>query len=225
MRSEAKSARLDSARQAEALRLLGEGGEKEQGPPRLAEGETGLLEKNTFLFLFIALAVMLLLLPFVTTFNDLLTRVVMRFEWYRYFQDIIVPYIVKMIAALLSLFGFKTAALSGLVAIEKGGKPFLVEIAWNCIGWQSFILFLATLFVGLSGKFTWISRIKAILIGFSGTFLLNFLRISLVVLLAYFFGQFPAIIFHDYFSTFLIIIWLFVFWWFSYAYVLQRKTS
>ena len=202
MRSETKS--------AEALSV---GEEKEQG----------VLEKNTFLFLFITLAVILMLLPFITTFNDFLTRMIMRFEWYQFIQNTIVPYIVKMIAALLGLFGFKTAALSGLVAIEKAGQPFLVEIAWNCIGWQSFVLFLATLFVGLSGGYTWASKIKVVLIGLSGTFLLNFLRISIVVILAYFSGMFPAIIFHDYFSTFLIIIWLFGFWWFSYAFVLRTK--
>jgi len=46
-----------------------------------------------------------------------------------------------------------------------------------------------------------------------------------VVLIAYLFGQFPAIIAHDYGSLLAVIIWLFFFWWFSYTFVLEMKDA
>ena len=49
--------------------------------------------------------------------------------------------------------------------------------------------------------------------------------IVVVVLVAYFFGQFPATIIHDYGSLLAVIIWLFGFWWFVYAFVLETKAA
>lgn len=188
------------------------------------EREQRLLEKNTFLFLFVLLALTLVLLPFLTTFNDFLTRFVIRLEGYRVIQSIVVPFEVRMVAKLLSLFGFEAAALGGLVAMEKQGEPFLIEIAWNCIGWQSLLFFLVTVFVGLQGgRYTNISKFKALAIGLLGTLLVNLVRIAVVALVAYYFGQNVAIIFHDYGSTLAVIGWLFFFWYFSYSFVLESK--
>ena len=112
----------------------------------------------------------------------------------------------------------------GTVAVIKDGVNQYTYIAWNCIGWQSLLFFLLTAWVGFQGeKFTFSSKIKAWLIGFLGTFLVNIIRITLVILLAYYFGQNIAIIFHDYGSTFAVIGWLFFFWWFAYRFVLEEK--
>ena len=55
--------------------------------------------------------------------------------------------------------------------------------------------------------------------------LVNLLRIVFVVLIAYYFDQSVAILFHDYGSTLEVLGWLFFFWWFAYSYVLEEKQT
>ena len=102
----------------------------------------------------------------------------------------------------------------------------LVEIAWNCIGWQSFLFFILTGWVALQGdSYTFKSKIKAWMIGFLGTFLINLIRITIVVLISVYLNQILAHIFHEYGSILFVILWLFFFWWFSFKFVLEEKTS
>lgn len=180
-------------------------------------------EKKTFATLLIILAVVLMLLPFFTTFNDILTRLVMRFEGYHFIQDKVVPVEIKMVAATAGFFGVKAGTLGEYLALEKEGRPFLVEIAWNCVGWQSLVILAASFLTGLFGNYTKWSKAQVIIAGVSGTFLMNIIRITIVALFAYFFGQFPAIIFHDYGSIIITILWLIFFWWFAFAYILESK--
>ena len=190
-------------------------------------------QKQTFLYIFLIAVVVFMFFPFMNTFNDLLTRLVMRLDAYRIIQDVVIPWEVRMIGVILYPFGFKPAIMGEYLAI--GGGPstpfgrsgqFLIEIAWNCIGWQSLLFFILTGWVGFQGdRYTNLSKYKAWLIGLLGTFLVNLLRITIVVLLAYFFGQNVAIIFHDYGSTLTIIGWLFFFWWFSYSFILEEKSQ
>jgi len=49
----------------------------------------------------------------------------------------------------------------------------------------------------------------------------NLLRISVVCVVAYYVGQLPAVIFHDYGGTILILLWLFAFWYFEHRYLLE----
>ena len=183
-----------------------------------------MYEKKTFKLIFSITAVILLILPFITTFNALLTTAVMQVKLYRILQDFIVPIQAKMITTIIGLFGI--SAFPTPVGVHIGKMQELsssVTISWNCIGWQSFILFLLTLLTGLQGPYTVYSKMQTVLIGFLGTFLMNITRISIVVLLAHFINQTTATIFHDYFSTLMTIVWLFFFWWFSFTYVLERK--
>jgi len=181
------------------------------------------LEKEIFIFIFLILVLVLMVMPFITTFNDLLTRLVMRLDFYRVIQNVIVPWEIKMVGVILLPFGFKPAIIGEYLAITRGGNPFLIEIVWNCIGWQSLLFFLITAFVGLQGdKYTNFSKFKALVIGLLGTFLVNLFRIAFVVLVAYWFGQNVAIIFHDYGSTLAVLAWLFFFWYFSYSFVLEE---
>jgi len=181
-------------------------------------------QKQTFLYLFLILALMLLFMPFLTTFNDLLTRAVMKFDTYRIIQEFIVPWEVRMAGVILLPFGFKPQIAGEYLAIAGRENPFLIEIVWNCVGWQSLLFFIITAFVGLQGdKYTNFSKIKALLIGLFGTFLINLFRITAVALAAYYFGQTVAIIFHDYGSTSAVLGWLFFFWWFSYSFILEEK--
>ncbi len=181
-------------------------------------------QKQTFITIFMVLALALLFMPFITTFNDLLTRVVMSLRGYRFIREVIVPWEVRMVGVILWPFGFKPAIFGEYLAIQKGETPFLVEIVWNCIGWQSLLFFVITAFVGLQGdQYTNFSKLKALMIGLLGTFLVNLFRIAAVALAAYYLGQNVAIIFHDYGSTLAVLAWLFFFWWFSYAFVLEEK--
>lgn len=184
-----------------------------------------LLTKKTFRFLLILLALSLMLLPLITTLDHFLTRLVMSLDAYRVIQNYVVPWEVRMVGVLLYPFGFKPQVVGEYLAIGRN-QPFLIEIAWNCIGWQSLLFFLLTAWVGFQGdRYTNFSKVKAWLIGFLGTFLVNLFRIALVALSAYYFGQNVAIIFHDYGSTLAVIGWLFGFWWFSYSFVLEEKTT
>ena len=52
---------------------------------------------------------------------------------------------------------------------------------------------------------------------------MNITRISLVVLIANSISRAAGIIFHDYFSTLMTVAWLFLFWWFSFSFVLDKE--
>ncbi len=180
------------------------------------------MAKSNFKLLFIILSVSLLVLPLVTTFNELLTTLIMRIEAYRLIQNFIVPIETKMVTVVLRLFGLP--AFPTLTSVNIGNVTTIgnnVTISWNCIGWQSFILLLISFATGLQGDFHSSGKFKTIIIGVLGTFLINIIRISLVAIISFRISPLLALIFHDYFSTLFIILWLFFFWWFSYTYVLE----
>ena len=134
------------------------------------------MRQSKFSVLFMMAALLLMMLPFISTFNEFLT----------------------------SLF---------------------LELQWNCLGWQSAVLLLASFLTGFQGKFSKISRLEVLIIGVLGTYLINFLRIFIVGFFAVFFGSLPARIFHDWFSLMFVLIWFFVYWWFSYSFVLETKDA
>ena len=117
------------------------------------------IEKDTFIFIFLILTLVLMVMPFTTAFNELLTRLVISLRWYRLIQDYIIPWEMRLVGVLLYPLGLKPAITGGYLSINSGAAPFLVEIAWNCIGWQSLIFFLLTAWVGLQGdRYTNISN-------------------------------------------------------------------
>lgn len=191
---------------------------EEKGFPE--EKEPGFWrQKNTFQLIFLGAAFILVLMPFITTFNEFLTKVVERFHFYTVLEDSVVPYLSRLVAVVLKPLGYNImGTYQGLFISEKN---LSIEIAWNCLGWQSMILIILTLVTGIQGQYSRLSKGQTILIGLLGTFLLNVFRIASVVVVAVYFGYFPAVIYHDYFSNLLIIFWLFLFWWFAYAYVLE----
>lgn len=177
-------------------------------------------EKSTFLLILIAAAVLLLMLPFLTTFNEFLTKIVESFGWYRWVQNWIVPWESKMVGALLAPFGVDyQATLNGMVI-----NGTFLRLTWNCIGWQSLILMVITLFTGLTGRYSRTSKIEVALLGLLGIFLINLFRLAFTAWLGAYFGHIFAIVFHDYFATFITLAFLFVFWWFAYRFVLESKT-
>jgi exosortase/archaeosortase family protein len=166
-------------------------------------------------------AILLMVLPFITTFNEFLTRIVETTGLDAVLTNWIVPFEARMIAVILELVGIPTQVSPSTLYLEKGSLFLPVFISWNCVGWQSFILFGATLITGLQGPFTKVSKIESVIVGLLGTFLMNLLRMSLVATIAYFFGQLPAVIFHDYGGTIMILVWLFAYWWFCHDWLLE----
>jgi len=164
-----------------------------------------------------------MLLPFVTTFNELLTRIVEDSLLYRPIEMFLVPYEVMLVRTIVSFFGVET--LPGTVSVLRNGVNQGTFLSWNCIGWQSFVILLLSLKTGLLGNFTRFSRLSVVIIGILGTFFINLFRISLVLILLYYFGKAPSLVFHDYAAVFISILWLFFFWWFSYAYILEEKNT
>jgi len=192
----------------------------------LSEGEFKEQENEslTYQHLLAVSAVAFLVLPFVTTFNDFLTRIVEGIGLYRFIQGTIVPTLVRMVGAVLRyFFGVQTSISSTSVYLQGAGFPVEIYINWNCVGWQSLVLFLFTLVTGLQGPYTLRSKVKCLLLGAEGTFLVNLLRIVLASLLAFHFGYLPAVIFHDYVGTLFLIAWLGIFWYFSFEMVLERR--
>jgi len=187
------------------------------GTPR----ENYLVEISTLQLIIILGSVILLLMPFVTTFNEFITKMVMQVHGYQMLQNWIAPYHIKVVTGLLNLIGINSFASVDRIHMMKDGNPLSVFISWNCIGWQSFILLLITAFIGLKGPFSITSKIEALVIGVLGTILMNIFRISLVAIIAYQFGSLPAVIFHDYVSTMMIIAWLIGYWFFVHKVILH----
>jgi exosortase/archaeosortase family protein len=166
-------------------------------------------------------AILLMILPFVTTFNEFLTRIVESAGLNTILADWVVPIEARMIAVILGFVGIPAKVSTTSIYLDKGGFFMPVHISWNCVGWQSFILYAATIVTGIQGPFTKISKVEATVVGLLGTFLLNLLRIASVAAVAFFFGQLPAVIYHDYGGTVIILLWLFAFWWFSHGWLLE----
>jgi exosortase/archaeosortase family protein len=172
-----------------------------------------------FAMLLAVTAILLVVLPFVSTFDDLLTTVGMRLgiaaplQW-------IVPGEVRITVVLLGLVGIHAGAAGNqLVVWNASGAPQTLFISWNCVGWQSLILLGLSLMVGLRGPMPLGSRLAVIALGVLGTVLINIARITVVCLLAALAGYLPAVLFHDYGGTLLLVAWLFTFWLIAYRWL------
>ena len=155
---------------------------------------------------------LLMLLPLVTTFDDLLTTWALQLGANNPLQSI-VPIEARMVVGLLGLAGIHGAASgSHLIVWDGGGAMHTLFISWNCIGWQSLVLLGVSLITGLRGRHPIEARVQVIVIGLAGTMLLNLLRVAAVAAIAATIGVTPAILFHDYGGTLLVISYLFLFW-------------
>ncbi len=168
--------------------------------------------------IFILAAVFLMILPFITTFNQFLTNFLMEFKVYAAIQNLIVPYEARVVAGILRLLPLSAAPTPKGVWV---GGTFL-SIEWNCIGWQSIVFLAASFLTGFSGRFTNYSRFQVAIIGLLGVYLVNILRLMIVAVFAAFLNPFIAVIFHDFFVTLIVVAWFFGFWFFSYSYVLEE---
>ena len=171
----------------------------------------------------ILLVVFLVLLPFLVAGQDILTRVILKFEWYRLIQDTIVPYELSVCATLLGIVGETARGGPGYVQYIKDGHPEVIFLAWNCVGWQSFVFLAITLISGLSGNYTRRSKIEAILIGLLGTYLVNVFRLTSVVWVYANYSRDFGRLYHDWLSNIFTMVWIIAFWWIIFRYVLEEK--
>jgi len=168
---------------------------------------------------------LLLILPFITTFDDFLTAGAIRLGIAGPIQAI-GPVEARMVVGILTLFGIHAGvAGSEMVVWNLSGQAQTLFISWNCVGWQSILLLGVSLASGLRGHHSWLARIQVVLIGVLGTLCVNLVRITLVALLAATAGRVPAVIFHDYGGTLLVIAWLFAFWALTYRWILGSEGS
>lgn len=184
-------------------------------------------QKQTFKAIFAGFAVILALLPVFAALNSFLTEMLNRAGWWRPIQDFIVPWQARMVAASISPFGIDSRVTPGsnfaAFYMIKNGAAIPVDLSWNCLGWQSALLLLVSLFAGLRGKFSNLSRIKCIVLGLTGTLLVNIFRMSFIAIGIYYVNALAAQIVHDYFAALLTLIWLIFFWWFSYSFILEER--
>lgn len=180
------------------------------------------MKKETFGKIFAVLTLLLIILPFVTTFSEQLTGFLQKTPIYLLIQKYIVPYEVKMVGFILSLLqipvGYSTSTSSATLTVN--GQPLIVT--WNCLGWQSVLFLIVSFSTGLQGRFTTFSKIEVVAIGLLGTFWVNIARIIFIAILGGYLPSVFAVVFHDYFATLVTAAWLIGFWHFAYKYGLEE---
>lgn len=180
--------------------------------------------KRALRYIIVLCAIVLVVLPFWNSFQDVLTRRVMSVGWYKAIQDVIVPYEIRIVSSLLTLMGFSIRVSEAYIQwVRPSGGMETIYLIWNCVGWQTLVLFIVTLITGLSGRHTRSSKLQALLIGIIGTYLINVIRLVGVVAIYILVGRPFGVVFHDYFSNIFSLSWLFFFWWFSFKYVLIER--
>ena len=182
------------------------------------------LEKRQFSTLFLWLTILLMTLPLFITSQDLITKLLESSGLSTLIQNYVIPIEVKFVVATLSLIGVPATGDTRIIVLfGQTREAFRAQIIWSCIGWQSVVLFLVTLITGFSGKYTISTKLETIVIGLMGTFWVNILRIVIIYLLGFYFGRLPAVLFHNFAGTLMVVIWLFFFWWFAYRFILEEK--
>jgi exosortase/archaeosortase family protein len=184
-------------------------------------------QKITFKVIFATIAILIAILPFMAAFNSFLTEVFNKAWWYKPIQFYVVPWEAKLVSASIYPLGIQTRMNVGpskfAFYMLKGGGIIPVDLAWNCLGWQSMLLLVISLIAGLRGKFSNISRLECIVFGFFGTLLVNIFRMSFIAAGIYYVNEIFARVVHDYFAALLTMLWLIFFWWFSYSYILESR--
>jgi exosortase/archaeosortase family protein len=163
---------------------------------------------------------MLLILPFVTTFDEFLTAATKQFGLVHPLLSLAEPE-ARAVVALLGVLGVQAQAAGGQLYVwDWSGQRQTLLISTTCIGWQSLILLGLSCLVGLRGPYSKEAKVQVLLIGVLGTVLVNLLRMTIVCLVAAEFGFWPAVLVHDYGGTLIIVAWLFAFWTFAHRWIL-----
>ena len=167
-------------------------------------------------------SIALLILPFFSTFGELLTKAAMAAGFDVWLGQWIAPIEGKLVHGALALIGIPSAYDRSVLYVGTGPGSLALYISWNCVGWQTVLFLLVSMATGLQGEYTLRSRLETVALGVIGIAILNILRITVVALVAYAFGQVPAVIVHDYGSVIATVAFLMAFWAFAYNVVLER---
>ena len=163
---------------------------------------------------------MLLILPFITTFDEFLTAATKQFGLVHPLLSLAAPE-ARAVVAILGVLGIQAQAAGGeLYVWDWAGQRQALLISTTCIGWQSLILLGLSCLVGLRGPYSREAKIQVLLIGVLGTILVNLFRMTIVCVVAAEFGYWPAVLVHDYGGTLIIVAWLFGFWAFAHRWIL-----
>lgn len=138
----------------------------------------------------------------------------------------IIPLEIQVLRFLLHLLGIATTAINDhkTILLHRADSTALsLQITWGCIGWESLLCLIISLLAGLHRRYTLVSRFLTITLGILGTIMINLLRLLLVALLGFFFGNRVSIAYHNYFSAALVLLWLLLYWWICYGYLLREK--
>ncbi len=100
--------------------------------------------RTTFKNIFLVLTVILVILPFLTTFSEQLTGLIQKTPIYLLIQDYIVPVETRIVGLILALLQIPVGV--GTDSLTVAGQP--LKVTWNCLGWQS-ILFLILTIMGI----------------------------------------------------------------------------
>src|ERR1700704_1876274 len=167
-------------------------------------------------------SIALLILPFFSTFGELLTKAAMAAGFDAWLGQWIAPLEGKLVHGALALIGIPSAYDGSLLYVGTGPGSLALYISWNCVGWQTLLFLVVSMATGLQGEYTLRSRLETVALGVVGIAILNILRITVVAVVAYMFGQIPAVIVHDYGSVIATVVFLMAFWAFAYNVVLER---
>ena len=172
-----------------------------------------------------AASIALLILPFFTTFGELMTNLAMAAGFDAWLGQWVAPVEGQLVHGALALVGIPSGYSGSLLYVGTGPGSLALYISWNCVGWQTVLFLALSMFTGLQGQFTLRSRLEVIALGVMGIAMLNIVRITVVALVAYFFGQLPAVIVHDYGSVVATVAFLMAFWSFAYNVILESPPA
>lgn len=184
-------------------------------------------QKQTFKLIIIYFSIIMILLPVFAALNSFMTLSLEKSGWYKPIQKYIVPFQAKLVVTAIKPFGIPSKVVQGNYLASffmiKDNSAIPVDLSWNCLGWQSALLLGLSLWIGLRGKYSFVSRVSCVAFGLFGTLLLNVFRMSIIAIGIYYVNSLAAQIVHDYLAAFFTIIWLIFFWWFSYSYILDNN--
>ena len=169
-----------------------------------------------------AASIALLVLPFFSTFGELLTRAAMAAGFDAWLGEWIAPIEARSVHGALALVGIPSAASGPLLYVGSGPDSIALFISWNCVGWQTLLFLGVSMVTGLQGEYTLRSRVEVVALGVAGIAALNVARITAVALVAFAFDRLPAVLVHDYGGVLATVAFLMAFWAFAYNVVLER---
>lgn len=177
--------------------------------------------ERVFIVILLSASFTFMILPFYITFNEFLTSIIIASGLNIVVKNYLAPAVSRMVSSALAFLGFTVYFSGDAFTVAGFGKAASLIIAWNCIGWQSLVIFSATAYLALTGNYTLHSKLLAFIVGLQGTILFNILRIVLVALIALFAGKLAAILFHDYGGSIITFSWLVIFWILADKYLLE----